>query len=209
MTHCARRVLGLLLALCLAGCSHPRHEAVPAGATVLVLGDSLSFGTGANPGEDYPSLLAADTGWKIVNAGVPSDTTADGLARLPELLEQHTPRLVLVELGGNDFLDRLPGNQTEANLRAILTQIREKRIPAVLLAVPRPSVFGAAVGNLTDDPLFERIGDATGTPVVPDVLSEVLGKNALKSDPIHPNAAGYRKIGASLAETLRAMGFVR
>lgn len=202
-------LLSLLLAVLLTACSHARYDAIPAGATVLVLGDSVSYGTGADKGEDYPTLLAGKTGWNVINAGVPGDTTADGLERLPDLLEEHAPKLVLVELGGNDFLHRTPLEQTSTNLKTILLQIKTKGIPAVMLAVPRPNLFGAAVGNLSDDPIFEKIGKETETPVVPDVLSEVLAKNTLKADPIHPNAAGYRLMEEGLREALKNQGFLK
>jgi acyl-CoA hydrolase len=70
-------------------------------------------------------------------------------------------------------------------------------------------MFGAAIGNLSDDPLFEQIGKETQTPVVQDLLSDVLAKNTLKSDPIHPNAQGYRKLGVALGEALRKLGFLK
>lgn len=93
-----------LLSLTLFACSsESKLPALPSNSTVLILGDSLSYGTGATKGEDYPTLLAQNTGWQIINAGVPGDTTAQGLARLPNLLVEHQPSLLIVELGGNDF----------------------------------------------------------------------------------------------------------
>lgn len=204
-----RLLLALLATVLLAACGHPKHEAIPAGATVLILGDSISYGTGANPGEDYPTLLAARTGWNIINAGVPGDTTTDGLDRLPELLETHTPKLVLVELGGNDFLRQQAPSQVADNLKAILALIRTSNIPAVLIAVPRFNPIGAAVGSLSDSPVYEQVGKETQTPVIEDALSDVLAKNSLKSDQIHPNAAGYRKVAEGVAEGLQDLGFLR
>lgn len=204
-----RLLLALLLSSLLTACSDVKYAAIPAGATVLVLGDSISYGTGANQGEDYPGLLAAKTGWNVINAGVPGDTTADGLERLPGLLEEHAPKLVLVELGGNDFLHQTPLVQTATNLKTILAQIKAKGIPAVMLAVPRPNLFGAAIGKLSDDPIFEKLGKETATPVVADVLADVLAKNTLKADQIHPNAAGYRLVAEGLREALVDQGFLR
>lgn len=199
----------LLLAALLAACSAPEQAALPAESVVLVLGDSLSYGTGARRGEDYPSLLAESTGWTVVNAGVPGDTTAGGLQRLPGLLEEHEPDLLLVELGGNDFLRRVPARETEANLRAILTQAREEGVPALLVAVPTPSLLGASVTGLADDPLYERIAEETGTPLIREVLSEVLSDEELKADTVHANAEGYRQIADGLHAALREMGYVR
>ncbi len=204
-----KRVLFFLLFPALMACHHDKQAVIPAGVIVLVLGDSISHGTGAEKGEDYPTLLAARTGWNIVNAGVPGDTTADGLARLPDLLEEHAPRLVLVELGGNDFLQQVPPAQTDANLKSILAAIKAKGIPAVMIGMPRPNLLAAATGSLSDDPIFERIAEETGTPFVSGILADVLEKNALKSDYIHPNAAGYRQVAENLQEALRDQGFLK
>src|SRR5688572_1069256 len=115
-----RRRLLLISLAALAACSRqPKLVPVASGATVLALGDSITFGTGATPETSYPSVLAQLTGWKIVNTGVPGDTSAGALARLPGLLQEHAPQLVLVSIGGNDFLRRLPMAETRANIRAI------------------------------------------------------------------------------------------
>jgi acyl-CoA thioesterase I len=204
-----QRLVLLLLAVLLVACSKPHYAPIPPGATVLVLGDSVSYGTGAGKDEDYPTLLAARTGWNIINAGVPGDTTEGGLQRLPRLLQEYSPQLLLVELGGNDFLRRVPRARTASNLKAILAQSRARGVPAVLMAVPRPNLFGAAVGSLSDDAIYEEIAKQTDTPIVEDVLSDVLAKNSLKSDPIHPNAQGYRLVAENLHLALQELGFVK
>jgi acyl-CoA hydrolase len=204
-----RLILLLLVAVFLVACGKQKHAAVPRGATVLVLGDSLSYGTGAAKGEDYPALLAGTTGWNVINAGLPGDTSEGGLNRLPRLLQEHSPKLLLVELGGNDFLRHIPRQSTASNLKAILAQSRVHGIPAVLLAVPRPNLLGAAVGSLSDDSIYEEIASETDTPIIGNVLSDVLAKNSLKSDPIHPNAEGYRQVEAGLRQSLQELGFVK
>ncbi len=204
------RLIGLVVAsILLIACSASEYQAIPAGATVLVLGDSVSYGTGASRGEDYPTLLAAKTGWNIVNAGVPGDTSAGGLQRLPELLQEHAPRLLLIELGGNDFLRHVPVEETAANLKAIVMQSREKEIPVVLLAMPRPNLFSAAFRTLSDESMYENVANETQTPLVSGIFSEVLSRNELKSDPIHPNAEGYRQVAEQLFVALRELGFAR
>ncbi len=199
-------LLVILLASCSAGEKYP---AIPKDATVVILGDSLSYGTGANVGEDYPSLLAQTTGWHVVNAGVPGDTATGGLARLPQLLEKHAPKLLIVELGGNDFLQRQPLNETEASLRAILSLAKTQRVPTVLLAIPELSPIRAAVGNLSDHPLYENIAEETATPLVAEIFSEVLSDQALKSDQVHPNAEGYRVVHREMVEAFKQLGFAR
>ncbi|MDZ4141463.1 MAG: arylesterase [Methylotenera sp.] len=197
-------VLAILLGACGGG---EKHAAIPKGSTVLILGDSLSYGTGANEGEDYPSLLAKTTGWEIINAGIPGNTSAEGLERLPRLLEQQKPELLIVELGGNDLLRQLPQSNTIANLKAILSLSKAQGVPTILVAIPEVSALRAAVGNLTDHPLYEDVAKETATPLIEDVFSEVLSDNALKSDQIHPNANGYGVVSNKIFEALKQMGF--
>lgn len=198
-----------LLPLILAACSsEPQFPPLPKGANVLILGDSLSHGTGAAEGEDYPSLLAANTDWNIINAGVPGDTSAGGLQRLPDLLDRHEVDLLIVELGGNDFIRRVPQQETINNLRTILSEARANGIQPLLLAIPAFSPFGAAVGSLSDHGLYRQLAKETDTPLVEDIFSDVLAKNALKSDPIHPNAEGYRLVEEGLRKALSKKGFL-
>jgi acyl-CoA thioesterase I len=185
-----------------------KHAAIPQGATVLVLGDSLSYGTGANAGEDYPTLLAKSTGWNIINEGIPGDTSEGGLQRLPALLEAHQPKLLIVELGGNDLLRQAPQTEIAHNLKTILAMAKTQGIASVLVAIPEISPLKAAVGNLSDHPLYENIAKETATPLIADVFSEVLSDRDLKSDQIHANALGYRVISDKLYVKLQELGYV-
>jgi acyl-CoA thioesterase I len=197
-----------VLALVSCGKSAEKHAAIPQGATVLVLGDSLSYGTGASAGEDYPTLLAKSTGWNIINEGVPGDTTAGGLARLPALLETHQPKLLIVELGGNDILHQTPPTEITQNLSSILAQAKAQGIQTILVAIPEFSPLKATFGNLTDHPLYEKLATETATPLVADVFSDVLSDRKLKSDQIHANAKGYAVVSEKFSEKLKQMGFL-
>ena len=196
-----------LLTLTLLACSSTQQfGAIPAGSTVVILGDSLSYGTGAARGEDYPTLLAARTAWHIVNAGVPGDTSAQGLARLPDLLETHRPTLLMIALGGNDFLRNINITETEANIRAIIQAAKLKKVQIVLLAIPAYEPIKAALVGLSDHPLYAKLADETNVALVDEVFSGVLSKSALKADDVHPNAAGYQLIEARLHAKLMALG---
>ena len=194
----------LLLAAC--GGDKPKYATIVQGATVLILGDSLSYGTGANKGEDYPSLLAKTTGWNIINEGVPGDTTAGGLARLPALLEQHQPKLLIVELGGNDLLHQTAPTEITQNLSSILALAKVQGIQTILVAIPAFSPLKATFGNLSDHILYEEIAKQTSTPLIADVFSDVLSDRALKADQIHPNAQGYIEVGKQMDEKLKELG---
>lgn len=185
-----------------------QYSALPAKSTVVILGDSLTYGTGAGKDQDYASMLASNTGWNIINAGVPGNTSSDGLERLPELLGAHKIDLLIVELGGNDFLRKLPEAETTSNLKAILAQVKARKIQTVLLAIPEFSPIGAAFGNLSDHPLYEKLAKETDTPLVEDVFSDVLANTSLKTDAIHPNAEGYRVVEDNLRKSLIKMGFL-
>ena len=190
------------------------HTPLPSTSNVVILGDSLTYGTGAGSGEDYASLLAGKTGWNVINAGVPGNTSYDGLARLPDILEAHERGeqnidLLIVELGGNDFLKHVPEPETISNLRAILSQAKQRNIKTALIAIPKFSPVGAAFGALSDHPLYEKLAEETDTPLVEDLFSDVLAKNSLKADPIHPNAEGYRVVADELQNALVGLGFLR
>lgn len=191
----------------LAACGRkPRLAALPAGTTVLALGDSITFGTGA-PGEaSYPSVLAGLTGWKVVNAGVPGDTSAGALARLPELLQEHAPGLVLVSIGGNDLLRRLPLAETRGQIRAICEKAREAGARVVLIAVPEASAMAAVARSLGDHPMYAELAQELEVPLHAGGWSEVLSDPALRSDPIHANAQGYEAFARGLWGRLKALG---
>ncbi|EMS2414802.1 arylesterase [Neisseria gonorrhoeae] len=181
------------------------HAKIPEGSTVLALGDSLTFGYGANPGESYPAQLQKLTGWNIVNGGVSGDTSAQALSRLPALLARK-PKLVIVGIGGNDFLRKVPEEQTRANIAKIIETVQKENIPAVLVGVPHITL-GALFGHLSDHPLYEDLSEEYGIPLFGGAWAEILGNNNLKSDQIHANGKGYRKFAENLNQFLRKHGF--
>jgi acyl-CoA thioesterase-1 len=198
----ARRFLFALAAvLLLAACERaPTLPKLSPHDVIVAFGDSLTHGTGASDDTAYPAVLATLTGRTVINAGVPGDTTTTGLLRLPEVLAEHRPRLVLLCLGGNDMLRKHPAAATENNLRLLVQTIRASGAEVVLIGVPAPKLFGGAPD------FYARVARDMGLPLEQDVFSDVLRDNRLKSDPIHANAAGYRVVAERLAEFLRDAG---
>jgi acyl-CoA hydrolase len=205
-----RRVAAAGAWLLLAGCGRnpARAHLVAAGATVVALGDSLTAGTGATPETSYPAVLARLTGWQVGNAGVPGDTSAQALERLPALLQEQRPALVLVSIGGNDFLRRLPEAQTRANVRRICELVLASGAQVLLIAVPRPTLAAAFTGSLTDHLLYAQIADELQLPLQRQGWSEVLGDESLRSDSIHANAGGYARFAQAVAATAVATGLL-
>jgi len=204
-----RAVLAAMLApLAACGRKAPRAQAVPPGATVLALGDSLTSGVGASPDTAYPAVLQSLTGWKIVNGGVSGDTSAQALARLPDLLQAHQPALVIVGIGGNDFLRRQSAAATRANVRQICLEARASGAQVLLVAVPELSLMAAAAGRLSDHPLYEDIASELKIPLYGKGWSGVLANESLRADAVHANAAGYERFAQGLADTLKATGLL-
>ena len=205
----AAGVAGVWLAA-LPGCGRkaPRAEAVPPGATVLALGDSLTAGMGAPAEAAYPAVLQRLTGWKVVNGGVSGDTSAQALQRLPALLQQHRPALVIVGIGGNDFLRRQSASATRANLYRICTEARAAGAQVLLVAVPELTLLAASAGWLSDHAMYEEIATELQIPLHPKGWSTVLADASLRSDQIHANAAGYERFAQGLAATLKASGLL-
>ena len=197
------RLAAAILALALAGCGErPKLEHLANDAVVLAFGDSLTYGTGATEDESYPAQLERLIGRRVVRAGVPGEVSAQALERLPRALDEHSPRLVLLCIGGNDFLRRLGTAQAEANVRAMVKLARESGIDVVLIGTPEPGL------TLAPPAFFAAIAADFRLPYEGAAMTTVLRDNALKSDPIHPNARGYRVIAERLAERLRKSGAI-
>ncbi len=182
-----RRDLGVGLLLCLVlltGCAPSRIAPLDASSVILAFGDSLTFGIGATVG-GYPALLADRLACEVINAGVPGEVTAEGRLRLPALLEEFSPSLVILCHGGNDMLGGQDGVATKDNLEAMILACQAAGADVVLISVPRPSL-------LLRPPRFYRdLSKKHHLPLEADVLHEILSSPSLKSDRIHPNDAGY------------------
>ena len=208
-----RRILaaGLLTAALvpLAGCGRkpPRAQAIPPGATVLALGDSLTSGVGASAETAYPAVLQRLTGWKVVNAGVSGDTSAGALQRLPGLLQQHRPALVIVSIGGNDFLRRQSASATRTNVHRICADAKAGGAQVLLVAIPELTIL-ATLGQLSDHAMFEDIAKELEVPLHRKGWSGVLADAKLRSDNIHANAAGYELFTQGLVDTLKDTGLL-
>ena len=192
-------VTSILLLACTSGAKLPR---LANDAVILAFGDSLTYGTGGSPTENYPAFLAQMVGRRVMNSGVPGEVTAEGLSRLPRVIEREKPALLLLCHGGNDLLRRLDWKQTASNLRAMIRLARERGIAVVIIAVPSPAL------SLSPPQFYREIATEMKIPFDEEALVTVLSDGSLRSDYIHPNAAGYRKLAESIVALLKKSGAV-
>lgn len=182
LKRCAAGVLLLLLAL-----------PVPA-QNILLIGDSISAAFGLEIEQGWVSLLQkrlADQDYphRVVNASVSGETTAGGLARLPALLEQVQPELVIIELGGNDGLRGLPAANMQQNLSAMVEQSRASGADVILLGMRIPPNYGPRYNDAFEQ-VFVDLSQSLDVPLVPFLLEGVgTVPELMLDDGIHPGAA--------------------
>ena len=163
---------------------------------IVCFGDSLTYGTGASPGLDYPSRLAEMLGQEVINAGVPGDTTATALDRLEEDVLSESPDLVLITLGGNDLKNGVPADDALRNLITIVETLQEHYARVIVggLKFPlRDRGYGKAYAELESQ---------TGIDLIPHILEGIMGNRSLMSDPIHPNDDGYALMAEKFYEAV-------
>jgi acyl-CoA thioesterase I len=163
--------------------------------SIVAFGDSLVEGVGASKGHDFSSLLSQKIGEPIINLGISGNTSAQGLARIQDVLDEK-PRLVLVLLGGNDFLRKVPRDETIRNLRAIIAKVQESGAAVLLLGV-RGGLFTDSASGL-----YEDLADETQSVYVSNVLDGLFGDTRYMFDAIHPNDAGYVRVADKIYPVL-------
>jgi len=193
-------LLVMLLAAC--GTDHPKLARLSPDAVVLAFGDSLTYGTGAEEKDSYPAVLQRLISRTVVRSGVPGEVTADGLARLPDALDEHAPKLLILCHGGNDLLRNLGEQQAAANIRAMITLAKAQGVDVVLVGVPKAGLM------LSSAEFYKNIAQEFAIPYEAVTLSDILASRTLKSDTVHPNAQGYRKLAEALASLLKESGAI-
>lgn len=174
--------------------AYPLHAGA-VNKTIVVLGDSLSAGFGLEMRESWVSLLqqklsAEGYGYQVVNASISGDTTSGGLARLPRVLQQHRPGIVIVELGGNDGLRGLPVQRLRANLQQMISLASDAGARVVLAGIQIPPNYGLTYARAFAQ-VYPEVARERDVPLIEFILDDVaLDPDLMQADGIHPNAAG-------------------
>jgi lysophospholipase L1-like esterase len=193
-----RIVVLLLLGV---GCSdQPALSAIPRDGIILAFGDSLTYGTGVPDHQSYPAVLQTLTGHKVIRSGVPGEVSSAGLKRLESVLREVRPNLVILCHGGNDILRRMSGSDTRLNLQQMVELVRRVGAQAVLIAVPKPGIFPEA------QDYYETLHEDLQVPVEFDIISDLESDRSMKSDQIHFNRKGYRRMAEAVHELLKQTG---
>ncbi|MDJ0592131.1 MAG: GDSL-type esterase/lipase family protein [Pleurocapsa sp. MO_226.B13] len=167
------------------------------GEKILALGDSITAGYGLDQKHAYPYLLSQKINLPIVNLGVSGDRTEDALARLSEDVLRENPWMVIVALGGNDFLKKVPKTVTEQNLKEIIAQVQAQKAITVIL--------GMNLGLFTDEykDLYQRVAEETNSYLIPQVLKGIIDHpKHRQQDLIHPNQIGQEILADKIALAL-------
>lgn len=169
------------------------------GRNIVAFGDSLISGVGATKGNDLISDLSRDLGVDIINAGVSGNTTVDGLERLEKDVLDHNPKIVILLLGGNDYLKRIDKVTTFENLQKIVDAVHSKGSIVLLLGVRG----GLLKDNYRED--FDEFAKKNNVAYVPNVLDDILGDEKLMYDQVHPNDRGYKIIALRVRPVLKEL----
>lgn len=195
---CALLLSSFLLSAC--GQTVTPLTPLPENAVILAFGDSLTYGTGAATEQSYPARLAELTGGTVINAGIPGELSSAGKDRLAKILAETEVDLVILCHGGNDLLRKQSRPQLQANLQAMIDEVKRSGAQVILVAVPKLGL-GLAV-----EPLYIDVATMNDLPIQKTILKEVLSEPSLKADPIHPNAAGYDRLANALYQLLADNG---
>lgn len=175
---------------------------LPKNAVIIAFGDSLTAGVGTSPDKSYPAILATLTGMKVINAGVSGDTTTTALPRLPELLAEHHPNLVIICLGGNDRIRHMLLDVTKNNLKSMIDLVQQSGAEVLLISEPELKL------TLSVPALYSELGEEYNIPVDNKILSTLLKNREYKSDTIHLNQQGYQIMAEKIKELLQQTGAI-
>ena len=192
-----RLCLALLLLLGVAGCHSSVANLGKQAGPIVVLGDSLSFGTGSETRQGYVAILEARTKAKLINKGVPGDTTGRALLRFQRDVLDLKPSLLILELGGNDFLQKVDMDEIFANLDKMIVQVQAQGGAVLLLGV-QGGIFSDKAATR-----YSELAKARQTGFVPNIMDGIMSNPALKTDALHPNDAGYAKLADRVEPELR------
>lgn len=187
----------------LTACSSSKLEPLGLKGTILAFGDSLTVGVGTDIESSYPSVLAELSGLEVVNSGISGETSSEGLKRLPRELDRIKPDLLILIEGGNDILRNINSSVIKENLKQMIELSKKRGIPVVLIGIPEKSLFSNSA------PFYAELADEHDLVFESRLIGDLQRSPSLKSDRVHFNKLGYRKMGESIYGLLKENGALR
>lgn len=186
-----------LLVTLLIGCAKNEIKNINSkGKNIICFGDSITFGYGANPGEDYPTALARLISRPVLNMGIDGDTTISALKRLKTDVLDKDPFMVIVEFSGNDFVKKVPKEVTLNNIAEMVDNIQAKQAMVVIVDI------SAGMFMREYRAAFNQLARKKQALFIPSILSGIITNPAMKSDFLHPNAKGYTEIARRIHKAI-------
>ncbi len=190
-------LIGMLL---LQGCdslfNSKSLQLIPTSGTILAFGDSLTYGVGVEQQDSYPAVLARLTNRKVINAGISGEVTKDGLKRFEDELIEAQPNLVILLEGGNDILRGHNLKNTKQNLASMIEIAQARNVQLVLIGVPAKNLFSNTAK------LYSELAVEYNLVFSDKLISSLIRSPELKSDRIHFNQQGYKKMAQSIHKLL-------
>jgi len=187
----------LFIGLMLNGCSDHQLLPLKPSNVIVAFGDSLTSGVGVKVGNSYPAQLSEISGFEIVNAGKSGDTSEQGLKRLDEALNRYKPKLVILLMGGNDFLQKVSVSDTKANLALMIEKTQSHGSQILLVGVPEKKLFSDTAE------LYVELSNEYKVPLEESIVASLMVRASMKSDYVHFNEQGYRALAEAIYNKLK------
>jgi len=189
-------LLGYCL-IALGGCAKREIKNLDSkGVNIICFGDSITFGYGVEPGEDYPSALAKLMSIPVINMGIDGDTSSEAVKRIETDVLDRNPLLVLIEFGGNDFLRRIPKETTLSNVAEMIERIQARGAMVAIVDI------SAGMFLVEYRKAFSKLAREKEAIFIPSILSGIITNPSFKSDFIHPNANGYKIVAQRIYRSI-------
>ncbi len=200
MRNTVKTCLTVAILILITGCTSPKLAPLNKGDIIVAFGDSLTQGVGVERKDSYPSVLSALSGYTVINAGISGETTAEGLKRLPDVIAEHSPSLVILLEGGNDILRNKSITAMKQNLDSMIQFLQQRNIQVVLIGVPEKNLFSSSA------PLYEELAEKYDLVLDDSLISSLMRNPSKKSDAVHFNREGYNEMAHSIYELLDENG---
>lgn len=190
----------LITLFIISACSKPYFTKLPSDGVILAFGDSLTAGNGTSIENSYPSVLSQISGHKVINAGIPGETTEQGAARFAQALEETHPQLVILMEGGNDILRNINPQETKRNLENMIKQAQLRHIQIMLVGIPNKSLFSSHAE------FYDDLAKQYNLLLDDNSIAKLEKSPEYKSDEVHFNQQGYKVLAERFYDLLKKNG---